>query len=197
MTTPPRPAAAPASPRTAPPSSGPSGGGSFWTRKLGPLPGWVWVSLIGATGAVGWYLWKQHQNATDAAAAAAQTTAPSPDQATTDQTDFAGQIAALQAEIQDLEGQTTPTGGGPPPPGQTTVQVPDVVGLDLDHAAEILKSTGLVPPPSASQPGRAGEFRMVSAQDPKAGATVAKGSRVMLTWGYRKEVTGFPIPKKT
>lgn len=75
------------------------------------------MSLIGATGAVGWYLWKQHQNAADATAAAATTTAPGPDAATTDQTDFAGQIAALQTEIQDLEGQqSTPTGGGPPPP---------------------------------------------------------------------------------
>ena len=50
------------------PTSPPAKGGSFLTKKYGPLPAWAWAGL----GVLGFYLWKQRQAA--AAASAASTT---------------------------------------------------------------------------------------------------------------------------
>ena len=93
------------------------------TRKVGPLPTWAWLGIIGIGGAAVWYFYKSRQAN---AAAASGTTAQSGNCTDTngnsvpcDQVDYGGQIATLQTELQDLqqgeagEGATA-TGGGTP-----------------------------------------------------------------------------------
>jgi hypothetical protein len=72
----------------------PPAGGSFLTRKYGPLPGWGWI-VLGAAGAGGYYLWRR---AHPAAPAPAATTADATS------TDTAPDIAAVQSEVQQLQG---------------------------------------------------------------------------------------------
>jgi hypothetical protein len=104
---------------------GPSaGGGNVLTRKVGPLPTWAWLAIIGVGGATVWLIAKHRQNA--AAAADAGTAAggssggcqdASGNDVPCDQLDSAGQIATLQTELQDLAqevSQLDKTGTVPP-----------------------------------------------------------------------------------
>lgn len=96
-----------------------SGGGNALTRKIGPLPAWVWLAIIGAGGALAWYVWKQRQasSAASQATTLGNCTDTSGNSVPCDQVDYGGEIATLQAEIQDLQGQKSPApspgGGGP------------------------------------------------------------------------------------
>ena len=72
-------------------------------------------------------------------------------------------------------------GGGSPGPGADSVEVPDEVGReDLATAEAGIKAAGLVP--RAAGDSAKGNKGKVTAQDPKAGSTVSKGSAVTLTY---------------
>lgn len=88
--------------RTAPPSS--AGAGNAFTKKYGPLPGWGWAALA-AVAAVGVWWYRSHSGASAAQAAASQdTTAATGD-------DIQGELATIQTEIQDLQGEESTEGG--------------------------------------------------------------------------------------
>lgn len=95
------------------------GEGNVLTRKVGPLPTWAWLGIIALGGAGVWYFYKSRQ----ASAAAAQTgtttsagncTDTSGNSVPCDQVDYGGQIATLQTEIQDLQGQKAAPGPAGP-----------------------------------------------------------------------------------
>lgn len=88
-------------------------------RKVGPLPAWGWVAVtVVVAGGVIW--WRNRQSAAAAAAPSAAGTLTGA-QGTSGATDYAGSIATLQDEIQQLQGDVskdaksdtdTGTGGG-------------------------------------------------------------------------------------
>jgi hypothetical protein len=81
----------------------PAKGGSFFTKKYGPLPGWGW-SLLAGGGALAYFWWK-HRSAQQAAA----TTTSTGSSTAYSGTGYAGSIAALQSEIQQLQGELSTT----------------------------------------------------------------------------------------
>jgi hypothetical protein len=88
--------------RGTPPSPG---AGQGFQKKYGPLPAWGWV-LLAAAGA-GAYLWHRSRSG----ATAATQDASSSNEADAGE-DVQGQLAAIQTEIQDLEGEDSKGGGG-------------------------------------------------------------------------------------
>ncbi|MGH3121726.1 MAG: PASTA domain-containing protein, partial [Streptosporangiaceae bacterium] len=73
------------------------------------------------------------------------------------------------------------TAGG----GSGTVKVPGVTGTDLNSAHSRLAAAGLSYNADNSK-DKTGYVRRVTAQDPKAGASAARGTKVTLTWSYVK-----------
>jgi PASTA domain len=164
-------------------------GGSFFSRKYGPLPGWGW-SLLAAGGALAFFWWRSRSAAN---AASAATTTPTADTTTADTAD---QLASLQDEIDALQGElatdttgtTTSTGSGT---GSGTgtgtgsgtgtgvqVTVPKVVGMRATPAIAKLKSAGFKA--HLSTPRKAGVALKVNSQTPAAGKKAAVGSTVDL-----------------
>jgi hypothetical protein len=96
-------------------SSAPRPPGTGLSKKLGPLPGYGWIGVGLAGGLV--YLWWRSRRGTPAAS-----TDPYGTTATdtgTAGTDFSGQLATLQTEIQQLQGeQSADTDGAAKPPGK-------------------------------------------------------------------------------
>jgi PASTA domain len=72
----------------------------------------------------------------------------------------------------------SPNGGGGGGGGGTKVIVPNVVGLDQAQAYQVIGSTGLKPTGPAPIKGK---VHIVTAESPKAGSSVNKGSTVKLT----------------
>ena len=102
-------------PQAVPPRETP--GGNALTRKVGPLPTWAWLGIIGIGGAAVWYFYKSRQAKTAAdstgtatAGAAGNCTDTNGDTVPCDQVDYGGQVATLQTEIQDLQGQAATPG---------------------------------------------------------------------------------------
>jgi hypothetical protein len=80
-------------------------GGSFWTKKYGPLPGWGW-SLLAGGGALAYFWWRSRGKSGLTGTAISGTGTG---------TGYAGQLASLQDEIAALQGQhgtTNTTGTG-------------------------------------------------------------------------------------
>lgn len=151
-------------------------GGGFFGRKYGPLKGWQWSVAAGGLGLI-YFWWRSRQRAATTAATGTGTG-----------TGYAGQIAALQQEIDQLQGGSsfTTTGGQPPPTTGTsttsthheTVTVPKVTGMEVDAAQRVLVSTGLK---ATHPPLKTGHGYTVTGQVPAGGKRAAKGSTVALT----------------
>lgn len=77
---------------------------NFFTRKYGPLPGWGWSLLAG--GAALAYFWWKHRQAQQAASTTAGTTGTS---TAYSGTGYAGELASIQSEIQQLQGELAST----------------------------------------------------------------------------------------
>lgn len=162
--------AAPERPRPqAVPARETPGGGNVLTRKVGPLPTWAWLGIIGIGGAAVWYFYKSRQAN---AAASSGTTGQSGNCTDTngnsvpcDQVDYGGQIATLQTELQDLQqgeaGEGTPaTTTGTPPPQQ------------VDQGPVPPPSTAPKPVPKPGVPGPVANLR----------ASKVTRTSVTLTW---------------
>lgn len=67
-----------------------------------------------------------------------------------------------------------------------TVTVPNIVGSDLQTADQTLSAAGLTYRTNNKNPEKNGYERLVTAQTPKAAATVNKGTYVDITWVYKK-----------
>jgi hypothetical protein len=90
----------------------PAGGtGSGLTAKLGPLPAWAWLGIIAVGGAIVWFVYKGRQSSA-AATPNASTTGNCIDNSGNsvpcNQVDYGGEIATLQTEIMDLQGESAP-----------------------------------------------------------------------------------------
>ena len=123
-------------PRAVPPKQ--AGGGNFLTRKVGPLPTWAWLGIIGVGGGALWYFIKSRQNAaassTTAGGATGNCTDTNGNSVPCDQVDYGGEIATLEAEIENLQQSKTdtdtdtdtptPTPHGTCAPGYTFVPMP-------------------------------------------------------------------------
>ena len=81
------------------------GGDGFFTKKYGPLPGWGW-SLIAGGAALAYLWWRSREKAAASSAAVTAVTASSSG------TGYAGSIAALQQEIDALQGYSASTVSG-------------------------------------------------------------------------------------
>jgi hypothetical protein len=87
-----------------------SGGGNILQRKIGPLPGWAWAGLAGAAALAWWYFRSRGTGAgqaTDSGTAAADPAAAVGD-------DIQGQLATIQTEIQNLQGEESQEGATTP-----------------------------------------------------------------------------------
>lgn len=116
-----------------------AGGGNVLTRKVGPLPTWAWLAIIGVGGAAVWYLWQRRQNSAAAASSGAADTSSGGDcqdasgnTVPCNQSDEGGQIATLQTEIQDLEQELSKLQSNPPPPGSTGPNPPGPIYVPPD-----------------------------------------------------------------
>ena len=78
----------------------PKAGGNFFTKKYGPLPGWGWLALAATGGVV--FIWYRNRKAAAAATTTSATTAAGT--AATDTGNPGADTAALQSEIQQLQG---------------------------------------------------------------------------------------------
>ena len=173
----------------------PAGGGGFsLTKRYGPLPAWAWGLLGGAGLYAGYRFWKVRQGA---GAATAATTAAGDGQGTG--IDYAPQIATIQSEVQQLQGEEstepvdtdtdvdTGTGGPGPRPGGgggggggggKSVRVPDVVGQRAANAISTIEAAGLE---TVTSPFRDPKREyVVTGQTPKGGATVPRRTVVVL-----------------
>ena len=153
---------------------------------------WKWWAVgggIAVLAGLGWYLWKQSQANS---AAAATTTADTGSTVADD----SGQLSAIQSELESLqqeeaaEGGTTTTaaGGGSTAPAGTAT-VPAVEGMGINPAEAKIKAAGLTPKLNTKVAG--GTSYVISSQTPGAGKKVAKGSTVDLA----AEKTPVPVKK--
>jgi PASTA domain len=172
---------------------GKQAGGSVFSRKYGPLPGWGWA-LLAAGGAIAIFWWRSREESKTAPATAYTAAATG--------TGWANAANSLQDEISSLQGQaatsktsssttktatskTTSTTSKPitgTTPNAGDVTVPKVEGLRANAAIAALKAKGLKYHGSPTR-NPAHEYKVVS-QTPAAGKKVAPGSRVDL--GYQE-----------
>jgi hypothetical protein len=117
------------------PSAGLGTGGTGLTARWGPLPVWAWMGLAIVVGALGWFIWKSRQSGSSSSSTTSSTgncIDTSGNSVPCSQADYGGQIATLQAEIQDLQGQqgaTTPAVNATVPPNQSANVAGGVQGL--------------------------------------------------------------------
>lgn len=150
------------------------------------------IGLVVAIAAGAYFLYRRSQTAA-AATAATPSTTPSTD---TSGTDNSGAIGTLQTEygdlastLADMQGSDTDT----TTTTATTVTVPNVIGDDAEAATRQLAAAGLQSTLSGP-PFKAGQgTRIVEFMNPKSGAKVAKGTRVIL--GYKIATEKQPVRK--
>lgn len=157
---------------------------------------WTWVIVLGIAVVGGGYLLYRRSKA-----AAATTTPTAATPAGTTTPDWSGEIATLQTEIMDLQSSESQAqaadkkedktgddddddddkddkGKHHKPPRSNLVTVPNVVGKSQEDAIDDLGDVGLR---SAGQTPVHAKVRIVTAQHPKGGAKVRKGTVVHLT----------------
>ena len=132
---------------------------------------WVGVAVIALVGGA-YLLYRQNKNAQAAASSTTTTGTPS------DETDYAGQIGTLQAEIADLQGTLAQQSGTT---SSVTVTVPAVEGKSIDAAKAAITGAGLVPKLNTATAG--GTTYVITSQTPGAGSKVPAGSTVDLAAG--------------
>ena len=166
------------------------GGGNVLTKKVGPLPTWAWLGIIGIGGAAVWYFYKSRQakaaadsTGTTTAGSAGNCTDTNGDTVPCDQVDYGGQIATLQTEIQDLQGQDTGTSTST---STGTTSTGTSTGTTSTGTSTGTTSTGTTAKPPASGPGLPG---------PVAGLRASKVNRtsVTLTWDKTAGATAYYV----
>jgi hypothetical protein len=161
-------------PTAPPPRAGtapaPAGGGNWFTdRSLGGIPNWAWISLA-ALATVGFILWRRSKNQATTAAQQQQAQAPagtvtgttagtcydaSGNTVPCTQADYASQIAALQAEIDNMQGtpsvpvQTAAT-SGTTGAASTATATPTVSTQPIQPGVGTVPSSGTATPVTTS-----------------------------------------------
>lgn len=177
-------------------SSGQDMGGkpkNFLTATLGPLPVWAW-GLIVLGGAFAYWIWAKNQSSSSTSSTASTT-------GTTDSS------LIPQFVNQTYTNVTPPSDGnngpGPTTAGSSDVVVPNLIGEAADQAQPALSAIGLTSDLSGPTFKAGQGTRIIAFQNPQAGATVAKGTKVTL--GYKivsgnkttTDVKGKPVTTTT
>jgi len=154
-----------------------SGGGNFFTQKLGPMPMWAWIGIATA-GVLMFYLYRKNQAAASTAAASTSTSTG------TDTTDsslipqFVNQVYTNNTPPAAPPSTTTSTS---PPVTGTTVAVPNVANMTADEAEQTLSAIGLKPDIKLTAASdKPGIFHIITKTSPAAGSSVAPGQEVVL-----------------
>lgn len=174
------------------------GGKDLFTRKYGPLPGWGWAVVAGGAALIYFY-WRSRQKAQ---AATASTTGSAASYGVTSTTgyDTAASQAALQAEIEQLQGALSRTGTATAvtktttastttaktaAPAQAanpaTITVPNEIGQSANFAIGELTTNGLNWRNGGADRNPANCYQ-VATQSPPAGTKVAQGTVVTITY---------------
>lgn len=177
----------------APPPDTGGGGGGVMSARWGPLPVWGWLTIAGVL-AVGAYFWIRRGQAGAATAAsqsqAATTTGTTAGTATDTgcydaggnsvpcaEADYASEIAALQNEVDNMQGGASTPVSTPGAGSTMQVTVPDVVGDGIVQARATVRAAGLVPVAQGGSQGKG----TVTAQSPSAGNVASFGDTVTLS----------------
>jgi|SRR5580692_1990820 Flp pilus assembly protein TadG len=187
-------------------SSGGGGSMGFLTKPIGPLPLWVWL-VLGIFAAFGYYIWSKKSSANTTSTASNTSTGTG----TTDSSlipQFVNQVYTNQGPpetpLTTASGQggssgtgtgtgttTTSTGtGGNSSTTNSSVKIPNVVGLDAEQAIQVLQSAGLHPEitltPASNKPGI---FHIVTKTGPaQVGQSVAPGTVIKLYYKDSKNM---------
>lgn len=149
-------------------------------RKTGMRSPVTWIILLGVALAGGAYLlYRRSQSAAAAGTSTSTATVP----AGTANPDWSGEISTLQTEIMDLQSSQAQDQNEDQDQDDGKVAVPDVVGEDAQLATQALtarglKAAGVTPFPKNTPKG---SVRLVTAQAPKGGTSVSRGTTVTLT----------------
>jgi hypothetical protein len=154
--------------------------------KIGPLPMWAWLGIITALG-LGYYLLVAKKKAAAAASASSGTTPATPEgfaqvPETVNQTTVTANFPQTTPPAPPPVGTTPvqPTPPAPPSsPSAPTVTVPNVVGQRANFAIGELKSGPGLSATTSPERNPKYEYNVI-AENPPAGAKVAKGSGVVL-----------------
>jgi hypothetical protein len=151
---------------------------NIFTRKIGPMPMWAWVTIIGGA-LLAYYYWK---NKTTATTQPADTTNAS--------------------QVPQFVNQTYTTVNPPGAPGATTgtggtgqVSVPNVVGMTDTAGDAAITAVGLKVVDTNEAKGGSGGSTKITGQSPAGGTMVAQGSSVSVTLGTPTAAKK-PPPKK-
>lgn len=159
-----------------------SSGGNVFTRKLGPLPMWVWM-LIALVVAVGYHYLTAKKSTASTSATGGSTGSAS---GTTDQSlvpQFVNQVydqssptpaPSIPSTITIDNGGTSSTGG--------MITMPNIIGQDTTQAQAALKGAGLSGGTLSGPTIGKGQSTVVAFQNPKAGAPVSPTTPIVL--GY-------------
>jgi hypothetical protein len=183
------------------------GGGNVFTRKLGPLPMWMWMT-IALLAAVLYHMYSKNKTSTTASASPAGGTTGTT--GTTDQSlvpQFVNQVydnssptpsPSIPSTITIDNGGTSSTGG--------TINMPNIIGQSNTQAQAALKGAGLSGGTLSGPTIGSGQQTVVAFQNPKAGAPVSPTTPI--TIGYEtlsgsgssltetQLVNGKPVTKK-
>jgi PASTA domain len=163
------------------------GGGSVFTRKVGPLSMWMWM-LIALLLAIGYYLLRKNKSSTSATASSANPAGTGGSAGTTDQSlvpQFVNQTyvdsSPPAAPAVNFPSTLTIQNGGTQSTGGT-ISMPNVIGQNTTQASAALKGAGLGSPTLSGPKPANGQLMLVAFQNPKAGAAVSPTTPVTL--GY-------------
>jgi hypothetical protein len=182
------------------PQSAPAGGGGALTRKLGPLPVWGWLAIIGVGGGALWYFIKSRESSSassagsNPAAVGGECADASGNSVPCDQVDYGGQIATLQAEIEALQGGGSGTSTGTTPVTGTTPNQPTpgpVTDLTVDVISGTLVHVSWRPPQFASHAATSTTYSIKVTPKDKAAHNI--GSRTSYAVGGLKKGTSYTV----
>ena len=144
---------------------------NIFTHKIGPLAMWVWL-LIALALLLGWAYFKNRN------ASSASSTSPT-------DTANASQVPQFVNQTYTTVNPPSSSGSGTSTPGQ--VKVPNVVGMTDAAADSAIKAAGLKVQDTNEPKGGVGKAGknpgdLVVSQSPEAGAMVARGSSVSVTF---------------
>jgi hypothetical protein len=166
------------------PASG-GGGGNVFTRKLGPLPMWMWMT-IALLGAVLYHMYSKNKTSSTAATSTGTAAGTGGTAGTTDQSlvpQFVNQVydnssptpsPSIPSTITIDNGGTSSTGG--------TINMPNIIGQSNTQAQSALKGAGLSGGSLSGPTIASGQQTVVAFQNPKAGAPVSPTTPI--TIGY-------------
>ena len=149
------------------------------TRKIGPLPAWAWVSVIG--GVILLWAWWERRNSTSTTASSTTASDTTPPEV----------IQTTPPTINITNPGSSPTTHHSRA-GTRQVSVPDVIGQQYETGSKKVSSAGLTPQRSSPFVGK------VTRESPSAGSKVARGTTVTLSghpWPqtqFRKKPTPNP-----